>query len=324
MDINTKFNLFYAYGVNALADKLASIPHRPIWSNPPYSVYNFLLKKLQIVQLDYTNVNDQKMARVITLTGQIFLGPVETDELNCSSRTMSRTRIFLNNTLSEQLLRCMSDSHIALIHNIVVRFLVEFSAYPYNAFRTSSLLPGDTFIDIGAFRGYVSLKAAWKVGSQGTVISIEPIQTNANFISAQASANNLQNIQLMEAALSLSNSKSINFYRNKAQENSQNPNHLSANSKKIEVDNLPVNSLMNCISSTTSKKVIISLTTNGTEIEIAEHIINLASKIQIDYLEISIPVLYTFKEVKETVKKFEANQCKTIYHYPWLKIIRHF
>lgn len=324
MDINTKFSLFYAYGVNALADKLASIPNRPMWSNPPYSVYKLLLKRLQIVQLDYVNIYDQKMVRVRTLTGQVFLGPVETDELNCSSRTMFRTRVFLEDTLSQQLLKCMSDSHIALIHNLIVRFLAEFSAYPYNAFRTSSLLPGDTFVDIGAFRGYVSLKAAWKVGNQGHVISIEPIQTNANFISAQASANNLQNIQLIKAALSLSSSKLINFYRNKAQENSQNPNHLSANSKKIEVDNLSVDKLIDCISSTPSKKIIISLTTNGTEIEIAEQIIDRASKSHIDYLEISIPVLYTFKDLKEIVKKFEVNQCKTIYHYPWLKIIRCF
>lgn len=40
------------------------------------------------------------------------------------------------------------------------------------------LQPGDTFVDVGAHIGYFSLCAARLVGSQGTVLSIEPDQEN--------------------------------------------------------------------------------------------------------------------------------------------------
>ena len=59
--------------------------------------------------------------------------------------------------------------------------MTEFSAYPYQAFRTYNLLPGDIFFDVGAFRGYVTLKAAQKIGENGFVYAVEPINENIDF-----------------------------------------------------------------------------------------------------------------------------------------------
>lgn len=61
---------------------------------------------------------------------------------------------------------------------------------------------GDVFFDIGANWGYFSLAGSRMVGSNGLVISIEPIPNNQDYISRQILTNGLSNIKLQKVALS--------------------------------------------------------------------------------------------------------------------------
>ena len=85
--------------------------------------------------------------------------------------------------------------------------MTEFSSPPYQAYRTCNLQSGDIFFDIGAFRGYVTMKASQKIGEEGFVYAIEPINENIEFIKAHIKYNNLTNIKMIEGAVSINKLK---------------------------------------------------------------------------------------------------------------------
>lgn len=60
--------------------------------------------------------------------------------------------------------------------------------------------PGSVVLDLGAHIGTLSLLAAWLVGPQGTVISVEPQRECAEAIEAHARANSFGNISVIQAA----------------------------------------------------------------------------------------------------------------------------
>lgn len=61
-----------------------------------------------------------------------------------------------------------------------------------------SICEGDTFIDVGANNGEVSLKAARKVGNSGRVIAFEPNPKNINRFKKNIALNSFDNITLVE------------------------------------------------------------------------------------------------------------------------------
>lgn len=61
-----------------------------------------------------------------------------------------------------------------------------------------SICKGDTFIDIGANNGEVSLKAAREVGSSGRVIAFEPNPINITRFNKNVAKNGFNNITLVE------------------------------------------------------------------------------------------------------------------------------
>lgn len=66
---------------------------------------------------------------------------------------------------------------------------------------STCLKPGNVFLDIGAFTGQHTIRAAILVGAQGRVIAVEPDQRCVHWMRANLSATNLSNrVVLVEAA----------------------------------------------------------------------------------------------------------------------------
>lgn len=67
-----------------------------------------------------------------------------------------------------------------------------------------ALHPGASFWDIGAYNGYYSLLCSKLVGPAGRVLAIEPVPENAQRVRAAVEKNQLNNIQVVEIAVSSS------------------------------------------------------------------------------------------------------------------------
>jgi len=64
------------------------------------------------------------------------------------------------------------------------------------------LKPGNTFVDVGANKGYFSLLAAKLIGTDGRVLAFEPEPTNCKWIIKSIKKNGYRNITLYDIALS--------------------------------------------------------------------------------------------------------------------------
>ena len=100
---------------------------------------------------------------------------------------------------------------------------------------------GDTFVDVGANIGLVTLNAAVKVGSSGTVYSIEPHPTIFLNLKGNIQLNNLSNVHAFNTALGNKKGE-VNFSDNR----SDSLNAILENNNGITVticklDDLPIN-----------------------------------------------------------------------------------
>jgi FkbM family methyltransferase len=64
------------------------------------------------------------------------------------------------------------------------------------------LLPGTTFVDVGANVGLFALPAARRVGPSGRVIAVEPLAENVQLLCAAAARNRFDNLEVMPFAAS--------------------------------------------------------------------------------------------------------------------------
>jgi FkbM family methyltransferase len=64
------------------------------------------------------------------------------------------------------------------------------------------LLPGTTFVDVGANVGLFALPAARRVGPSGRVIAVEPLSDNVQLLCAAAARNRFDNLDVMPFAAS--------------------------------------------------------------------------------------------------------------------------
>lgn len=65
----------------------------------------------------------------------------------------------------------------------------------------STLRAGDTFIDVGANFGYMTLLGSSLVGDAGRVISFEPLSVNADYCQQNIELNNVKNVSLLRYGL---------------------------------------------------------------------------------------------------------------------------
>lgn len=70
------------------------------------------------------------------------------------------------------------------------------------AFLRRRLQPGDTFIDVGANVGYLSVLSSGLVGPQGVVVAIEPAPDARAALQETVARNDRDNIRLVTAAIS--------------------------------------------------------------------------------------------------------------------------
>lgn len=85
----------------------------------------------------------------------------------------------------------------------VGRILYLFRQYESEelAFVASKLMPGMTFVDIGANTGCYTLLGSKLVGPQGTVIAFEPGPENVRLLAANLKLNGLRNVHVVEKAV---------------------------------------------------------------------------------------------------------------------------
>lgn len=68
-------------------------------------------------------------------------------------------------------------------------------------FVRAVLLPGDTYVDVGANVGQLTLAGAQRVGPRGRVVAVEPQAHLASFLRGNVRLNGLANVEVVEAAV---------------------------------------------------------------------------------------------------------------------------
>jgi FkbM family methyltransferase len=77
---------------------------------------------------------------------------------------------------------------------------------------SNTLKPGDTFFDVGAHQGWMSLFAARKVGRKGRVASFEPSPPSIEFLGYHKRINKLSQMQIVPAAVTNKDASEVPFY----------------------------------------------------------------------------------------------------------------
>jgi FkbM family methyltransferase len=72
------------------------------------------------------------------------------------------------------------------------------------------LQAGDCFLDVGAHSGFFTLLGSRLVGPKGRVVAFEPLPANLHFLRLHMEANHLENVTLIDAAVS--DSEGVAFF----------------------------------------------------------------------------------------------------------------
>jgi FkbM family methyltransferase len=113
------------------------------------------------------------------------------------------------------------------------------------------LRPGDTFYDVGAHYGWMSLLACRKVGAHGKVIAFEPSPPLLEFLNFNKRANGFSQLQIMSRAVAASAEPEVPFYlkdegdsflNSLVPRSDQNPAHTWPNKSSIPVETTTLDS----------------------------------------------------------------------------------
>jgi FkbM family methyltransferase len=144
---------------------------------------------------------------------------------------------------------------------------------------------GDVVIDIGAYIGLFTLKAAKAVGNKGIVIAIEPETDNLTFLARNLKRNHIRNVVIIKKGVWSSRGKQRFFLSNESVRHSF--LNLGAANRFVETE---VDTLDNILKELGIKKVnLIKMDIEGAEIE-------------------------AYKGMKETLKHDELNLAFAAYH----------
>lgn len=97
---------------------------------------------------------------------------------------------------------CLIDVDIASRHEHAIYYLGRSEELDTELFLQATLRPGETFVDVGANIGMLTLLASRLVGSEGKVISFEPSPREAGRIRRALAINRIANVTLYQIALS--------------------------------------------------------------------------------------------------------------------------
>ncbi|WP_297812635.1 FkbM family methyltransferase [uncultured Methylophaga sp.] len=300
----------YSIFISQLQDYiLLSVP-KPSWSFIPSSVYKDAMTRLNIKNIEH----QEKLVSLVILGDLKLFGPRNEKHFTCSKKGVHRTKVVFSSVYGYEI----DDAAAALIHNIIYRFVTEFTSYPWRESRTLNLVAGNTFIDIGAFRGYVSVKASRKVGSKGKVISIEPVLENIELIRKNIEINGLNNVELLNGYVAEEGDSKLFAYSN--QVNGVIKSNLPDGASELVSERFHISHILDLIPIDT-KRVVISLTTNGNEKSILENTIRLLQGSSFFY-EIHLPYLFNPDLNYEIDSLISENELTMVKNYPWLSVYK--
>lgn len=248
-----------------------------------------------------------------------FAGPAEAPHWNCTTARIAELRRCVVRLPETDAIE-FTDAHLALLSNLIVRYVTEFSAYPYQAMRTAGLAPGDTFVDIGAFRGYVALKAALAVGNAGRVLAFEPMAENFTFLRAHQELNKLDNLTCVQSVVSNEDAAELPFFAEQNQRNALVQDHLTGDQTQLKVKNTSATALASMAAEAASGRVMCSVTTNGTELQLAKALIDQMAGSRVTTLALTLPIIYTQAKVESFLASLSAYTPAAQMSFPWLKI----
>jgi len=303
-----------------VADQLFAASAGAEWQSPPRHVCNRIVQNFGIAGASTGELGGDAIVQLTGLGGVTFIGPSSEEIWNCSRARISFLREMAE---SSEILGSLtlSDAHFALMHNLIVRYSTEFSAYPFHPSRTLNVVSGDTFLDIGAFRGYVSVKASLKVGVEGQVYALEPMSDNFAYLQAHCELNNLGNVECLQSAVSIEAGSDVHFYATKNQANACISDHLDGSHQKLTVGNLSTRSLAERVLSGAPRRLFASITTNGTEMVLARSLAECFVDGNLEYMELIIPIIYTQAEVPAFLSSMGSLGTDARIDYPWLTLI---
>lgn len=314
-----------AYRLLDYIDGIHGRVSRRAWSTPGASAAESWIRSLAVSGASSSAIAGLSTASLTVQGGVVLSGPAVEAQWNSTPVRVARMRRIARRAGVDPKLG-LKLAHYALLDNIVNRYSAEFSAYPYQPLRTMNLHPGDVFLDIGAFRGYVSVKAARKVGDGGRVYSLEPMPENFGFLAHHRDVNGLENITALCAAVTPGpETSTIEFFRTMNQGNAAIPDHLPGTVQTVQVANLGAKGLLDMVRAEmpNAKRVICSLTTNGTELAVTEALIKSYESAGMDcYFEIIIPVIFTESQARDFAERIRSEGWYTAVQYPWMRLWR--
>lgn len=292
------------------------------WYTPGASAAEQWLSGLAVSHPTSASLAGQGIVSLTIHHGIELSGPAEPAQWNSTPGRVARMKRIAGAAALD--LTGFTDAHFALLDNIVNRYVAEFCAYPYQALRTMNLCPGDVFLDIGAFRGYVSVKAAQRVGDHGRVYAIEPIDENFGFVEHHRNVNQLTNLTTLKAAVTADGGvEAIDFFRTENQGNAAVKDHLRGDAHTMQVANVGAEALLRQVvdEMPEARRIICSLTTNGTEIAVVEAMIDALEQIGgADYVEIAIPVIFTETEARAFASRVAPRGWRSDLRRPWMRL----
>lgn len=310
-------------GINNCFNLLAGIRRRLFsqdhWALPSTATYRRMISSygLKIITSSdgFTRANDTRLQ---------YAGPGEESTVTLMASALARNRV--KRAMDSLGHHFENDADLALIHNIVVRSYLEFMTPPGIGLRTCDLSVGDSFLDIGCFRGYLSLKAASVVGPSGLVLSVDPESDSIELLHHQAKLNNQQQVTVKQAVVVPYGEQQYQTPVFSSGDGSTNTalidEHLPIRTNTKTVAAYPIASLIKEVldKNESSRRLVLSITTNGTEMELAKLALNSTDK----PLTCTLPFLYTSKNVNDFIEELnETFVNMAIYKsFPWIQIRR--
>ncbi len=252
-----------------------------------------------------------------------YVGPSDSSNMALSA-SVAATRRLASVVHNNDWYLDYSPAAYALINNVILCSYREYMPFGNISLRTCDLSINDVFIDIGCFRGYLSLKASAIVGSNGLVYSVDPIEESIAILEKQISLNGLDNIFPLTYACvpDFYNDMTVPFFDagDGSTSNSLISNYLSVQTKSREVPCICIKDILSQIpkSNFQGKRIVASISTNGTEFQLLEDLVR-QSPVSVTC---SIPILYTFQQLPKRLSRFLAEFPDALINdsYPWLQV----
>lgn len=159
--------------------------------------------------------------------------------------------------------RCCHMQHIETIED-----LPKLSDASKNKLKEIySLKHGETFLDIGAYMGYGTIRLNKELGAESRIISVEPDPDAIKLLKENISCNNLSNVSIVPNAIWNRSGEILDFSKTARQANSLISDIVKA-SNSMSVQTITIDEIVRNTDEGTVDAV--SITVNGAEVEAVE------------------------------------------------------